>query len=62
MENSGWRCVYPCPEIRLNWLMDAERLDLATEKYRQAQLEQFNIVREALKQIQRDKGEQGGKQ
>jgi hypothetical protein len=61
MESTGWRCVYPSPEIRLTWLMDAERLDLATEKFLQAQSQQFDLVRKVLHEIQRNKGEQGGK-
>jgi hypothetical protein len=58
----GWRCVYPSKEVRLNWLLDGERLELTDEKFRQAQRKQIAIWEEIQRRLQqRDEGKEGEK-
>jgi hypothetical protein len=43
-DNVGWRCVYPSPEVKMEWLMDLERQELYSSQFRQAA---DNVLRKA---------------
>ena len=62
LEDAGWQCLYPSPNVRLKWLMDKERLEFAGANYRLAQDAQLKAIREAVKLIQQGDGQQGDKQ
>ena len=61
-EDAGWQCLYPFPDVRLNWLMNDERLEFAGVKFRLAQDDQLKAIREAVKLIQQEDGRQDSKQ
>ena len=56
-EGAGWRCIYPSSDVRMDWLMDTERLEHASAILLHHQSEQINALWAALKP-----GQQGVKQ
>jgi hypothetical protein len=60
-EGPGWRCVYPSPEVRMEWLMDTERLEHASAQYILAQSNQLNAIREAVRRLALKSGQPGEK-
>jgi hypothetical protein len=62
LEDAGWQCLYPSPDVRLKWLMDDERLEFAGVKFLLAVDAQQKAIREAMKLIQQEDGRQGDKQ
>lgn len=62
LEEDGWHCIYPSSEIRLNWLLDSDRLQFAADKVIQGIGDQFNRACDALKRIQEGKDQRGDKQ
>jgi hypothetical protein len=62
LETAGWQCLYPSPDVRLNWLMDTERLVFAGVRFSLATDAQLKAVREAVKLIQQEDGRQWDKQ
>jgi hypothetical protein len=55
LEETSWRCVHPSSEVRLNWLMDGERIELA----KQIQADRLNLLLNIMKLLPPEKGEQG---
>jgi hypothetical protein len=35
-DGDGWRCVYPSPEVKMEWLLDSERQELYSSQLDQA--------------------------
>lgn len=56
-DGESWHCVYPSSGVRLNWLMDNERLEYDLQKFRKASEEQFAIVRRAAEELLRERQE-----
>ena len=60
-EGAGWRCICPSPDVRMNWLMDRERLEHALAQFLQRQSDQFSVIRAAAERLARKPGQQGAK-
>ena len=60
-EGAGWRCICPWPDVRMNWLMDRERLEHALAQFLQRQSDQFSVIRAAAERLARKPGQQGAK-
>lgn len=61
LEGSIWRCIYPSPGIRMEWLMDTERLEHATAQLFQAQSDQLSAIGEAVRRLVLKQGREGDK-
>ena len=60
-EGHAWHCIYPSPEVRMEWLMDTERLEHASAQWILAQSSHLNAVREAVRQLGLKPGQEGDK-
>jgi hypothetical protein len=56
---AGWRCVYPSPNVRMTWLMDMERRDLALDQYQKDLAGRVHTVVEWLKGVNPEPGQKG---
>ena len=61
LEGNAWRCIYPSPQLRMEWLMDTERLEHASAQYILAQSNQLNAIREAVRRLALKSGQPGEK-
>lgn len=59
LEGNAWHCIYPSPQLRMEWLMDTERLEHATAEFFRAQSNHLNALREAVRQLTLNRERQG---
>jgi hypothetical protein len=61
LEEGCWRCVYPSPEVRLEWLLDTDRLDHASTQYCQALSRRADTLLKWLKPLLLKRRQEGDK-
>ena len=50
-EPDGWRCVYPSSEVRMEWLLDTERHELAEHKWHTLVERQIEALQEITRRL-----------
>jgi hypothetical protein len=59
LEGPVWRCIYPSPGVRMEWLMDTERLEHALAQLLRAEADHLDAIREAVRRLMLEQGREG---